>query len=413
MSRLSLFLPPFAGDYSGVCSTLFKCDCLIVILDAGCCTRNYVEYDEPRWKSTRRSTFSAQIRTLETTLGDERSIIQQVVKAVSALSPACIGLVATPVPAIIGMDLDGLALDVERECGIPTIGFSTTGFDTYEKGIALAFEKFSARFADNSTVNPATASNVFTPEDGIKFTVNLLGETPLDFFEQQGEHFVRNLQIQGIRVAFSAMNPFTPDTFAHLPKADANIVVSYGGLQAAKLLQHRFGQPYLPLCPFTSEIAGEIRRLLETIKSAPTAQTVCSPEEGFPILLIGDQVAMITVRSMLRCQNFFGRQCGPIIVASFFSMDSALLEQGDFQITSEPILSAYIEQNPRVHVLGDPLLKRIPGIGSHNLTELTHQAISSTLFTHQSSTMYRQIQIPLSDEQWNLVLKSLCQCNYQ
>ena len=51
MARLSLFLPPPAGDYSGAAGVLFGLDCLVVLVDAGCCTRNYTEYDEPRWAS--------------------------------------------------------------------------------------------------------------------------------------------------------------------------------------------------------------------------------------------------------------------------------------------------------------------------------------------------------------------------
>ena len=71
MARLSLFLPPPAGDYSGAAGVLFGLDCLVVLVDAGCCTRNYTEYDEPRWARRRKTAFSAQLRTLEAVLGDE------------------------------------------------------------------------------------------------------------------------------------------------------------------------------------------------------------------------------------------------------------------------------------------------------------------------------------------------------
>ena len=46
MRQLSVYLPPLAGDYSGVCSALFDYNCLILIQDAACCTRNYVDYDD-------------------------------------------------------------------------------------------------------------------------------------------------------------------------------------------------------------------------------------------------------------------------------------------------------------------------------------------------------------------------------
>jgi hypothetical protein len=58
MEQLSIYLPPFAGDYSGVCSALYDLNCVIIIDDASCCTRNYVSYDEPRW-TLRRNLPSA------------------------------------------------------------------------------------------------------------------------------------------------------------------------------------------------------------------------------------------------------------------------------------------------------------------------------------------------------------------
>ena len=48
MARLSVYLPPFAGDYAGTSSVLFGLDCLVVVIDAGCCTRNYTEYSPHR-----------------------------------------------------------------------------------------------------------------------------------------------------------------------------------------------------------------------------------------------------------------------------------------------------------------------------------------------------------------------------
>lgn len=416
MSHLSLFLPPFASDYSGVCSTLFECNCLVVLLDAGCCTRNYVEYDEPRWKSTRRSTFSAQIRTLETTLGDENSIIHQVTQAAASLSPACIALVATPVPAIIGMDIDGLASEIEYECGITTIGLPTNGFDTYENGVSLALEKLVSRFASDFATNIHEASNAAAPatdteDENSRFRVNLLGETPIDFCLQQNEYFIRYLREHGIAVAFSTMKPFTPRAVARLPEADANIVVSYSGLSAALMLERQFGMPYLPLCPFNSDMAGSIKHWLQGIEQGNVSEaaviedhlnmvntrTNLSPDSC--LLLIGDQVAMITVRSMLRRQPETRRIHRPIVVASFFAMDPTLLEQGDFQIADESVLLSFLAQNPRTRVFGDPLLKEIPGIESNRFIERVHQAISSTLFTHDAT--------PLSNEQWEQILQSL------
>ena len=89
MARLSLFLPPPAGDYSGAAGVLFGLDCLVVLVDAGCCTRNYTEYDEPRWARRRKTAFSAQLRTLEAVLGDEERIVEQTAEGVRELGVSC------------------------------------------------------------------------------------------------------------------------------------------------------------------------------------------------------------------------------------------------------------------------------------------------------------------------------------
>ena len=45
LKYLRMYLPPFAPDYSGVCSTLFELRGIVVIHDAGGCTGNYTGYD--------------------------------------------------------------------------------------------------------------------------------------------------------------------------------------------------------------------------------------------------------------------------------------------------------------------------------------------------------------------------------
>ena len=101
----------------------------------------------PRWTKERKPAFSAQIRTLDTVMGDEAGIISQVLEAARELKPACVALVGTPVPAIVGMDLEGMARDIEREGGIPCMGIATNGFDTYERGVSRALRMLVDRFA--------------------------------------------------------------------------------------------------------------------------------------------------------------------------------------------------------------------------------------------------------------------------
>ena len=129
MGRLSVYLSPFAGDYSGACAALFDFNCLIILCDAACCTKNYVDYDEPRWSRRKTTTLCAQLRTLEVTLGDDERLLRQAAEAALDRRPDFVALLGSPVPAIVGMDMGGMARELEaRPSGwtpqalIPTSG---------------------------------------------------------------------------------------------------------------------------------------------------------------------------------------------------------------------------------------------------------------------------------------------------
>ena len=203
MARLSLFLPSFAADYSGVCSCLFDLDALVVVADAACCTRNYIDYDEPRWSRGKTTTLCAQLRTLDVVMGDEAKTVAKVAAAARELEPRMVALLGSPVPAITGMDFRGMAHDIEDATGVPALGFATTGFATYESGLDLAHRGLAERFGPAgdgmlrgggdgrpALALPASPTADRRPEGtGLcelaasleRPAVNVLGLTPLDF----------------------------------------------------------------------------------------------------------------------------------------------------------------------------------------------------------------------------------------
>ena len=170
MAKLCIYLPPFASDYTGVCSALFDMNCLIAINDANCCTARYVYWDEPRWEENVRPVFSTQLRTVDAILGNDEKVIDAVSQMAKGLSISQIALVGTPVPAITGMDMEGIACEIEDRTGICTFGFSTTGFGYYDCGIAAAGKELIRRFTKKADRSPI-----------IPHSVNILGMTPLDY----------------------------------------------------------------------------------------------------------------------------------------------------------------------------------------------------------------------------------------
>ena len=169
MSMLSLYLPPFASDYSGAASALFDLDCLIAINDGSCCTLHYVKYDEPRWNSGRKQTLCTNLRMKDTVFGIDERVVAQLGEAAVDLKAKRIVALGTPVPSVIGTDMEGLASELEYSTRIPSFGIDTTGFSTYVSGICKAFE-LVMRFAEKDFASGAKGP-----------FVNILGLTPLDF----------------------------------------------------------------------------------------------------------------------------------------------------------------------------------------------------------------------------------------
>lgn len=443
MARLSLFLPPPAGDYSGAAGVLFGLDCLVVLVDAGCCTRNYTEYDEPRWARRRKTAFSAQLRTLEAVLGDEERIVEQTADGVHELGVSCAALLGTPVPAVTGMNLPGIACDVEERAGVPALGIETCGFETYERGASRAFKALASRFAHTSE---ATAAR----DETASLRVNVLGLTAQDFMgEADMQACLGWLQEAGLEIAFSTAGSHTLDDVAAAGQADASVVVAWSGLAAARELQRRCGVPYVvgkpwcvedarvlaelvrkaasgetqsdPLCLWNEEreatiSMAELANSLETAATGEAAtgtpKTTCDgttdTREAMggtttsmskhaeaiheaadatlagaapsPILLIGEQVAMCSLRMHVRAALAQAGLTVPVVVATRFSADPTLAEPGDLSEIGERELIAWAHKNPGFTWVGDPLFERIPAFAGRSAAMLPHEATSSTLY---------------------------------
>lgn len=410
MSKLSLFLPPFASDYSGACSVLFPFDCMVVILDAGCCTRNYAEYDEPRWTKERKPAFSAQIRTLDTVMGDEEGIISQVLDAAHELKPACVALVGTPVPAIVGMDLAGMARDIEREGGIPCMGIATNGFDTYEHGVSRTLRMLADRFAlPAASAQPDGEAGAEHSASGRAFRVNLLGATPLDFSDVAIVGKQRALLAdEGIEVVFDGMSRFGVADIAAMARADASIAVAWGGLAAARALRDGAGIPYVAGAPIDVESAAAIaQRVRRAVRGAdadgelpafhaasPAAAHACADDAAESpyghattaappspkAILVGDQVVMGSLRDALLHGKGTPFDEGDLAVATLFSSESSLACAGDKVFAEDADLDAYLKRHPGILVVGDPLLARLPSLEEGRLVEAVHPAVSGQLF---------------------------------
>ena len=355
MAQLHIFLPPFAADYSGACTTLWDLDCLTVINDASCCTSHYVFYDEPRWADKVKPVFCTTLRNVDAILGTDDKVIAQVCQVEQEINALLIALIGTPVPALVGMDTVGMACEVEARCGKPAFGFDTTGFSYYDKGIAMAGKALFKRF-----------SREVAPREVVPERVNILGMTPLDYGNVGNELALESaLQNAGYEVECRAFMGLTIAQLREAGTAQLNLAVSAAGVVLAKNLERRFGTPWTARLPEGVMISEElISSVNETIAGKRNA------------LIVGDQIIANMLRAALHNAGFSGK----IQVASFFGWDTTLAEQGDAALKDEAAFLRLMHDNVFDALIADPLICDTPPAKNCACVKMVHPAVSSKLY---------------------------------
>lgn len=400
MDRLAIYLPPFAGDYSGVCSALYELNCLIIIDDASCCTRNYVTYDEPRWMKSTRTTFGSNLRTIEAVLGDEERLISQTIEAARQLRPEFIALLGSPVPAIIGRDMNGIAREIENRSGIPALGFDTTGFAYYNKGVSAAHLKLLKRFTGSEAkgeeasetghksqtnqadhTDQANLTNRTNPKDQTNqkdhtitdqahqmhqslpehTKVNILGLTPLDFSANANSgELIGLLEENGFQVSASFWVQTGLNQIRRAASAEVNFVVSQSGWAAAQYLQKNYGIPYVAAAPMGIRHS---RSVLEALR-----QTARDKQNRISNGALAETQGVSAVRSRAWAEapgvspaggGASARAGGPAVLIigdqiMANSLRAALRQAGSSQMIT---VASFFDLEPELALPGDLLLK--------------------------------------------------------
>lgn len=373
MRKLSINLPPFAPDYSGVCSALFALGGLLVIHDASGCTGNYTGYDEPRWYDSRSLVYCSGLREMDAVLGNDEKFIARIRQAAAELSPEFICFMGSPAPMVIGTDLKGIAAELEEITGIPALGFETTGLNYYDKGISDAYLAFADKFF------PARAGQT---RPG---SINILGLTPLDFSHNSNAgDFIREMEKQGFSVIadFSMESDF--GQILQAPSARINVVAAKSGLALAQWMEKRYGIPYVVGVP-TGTAAAELLAVLirETMADGksrslevPEMLPEPSPQEAKGILLIGEEVAIRSIAADLYRQ----KGLSGIQLATLFGPIKKLYRQECLAFNSEREIRLAVNCGNYHTIIADPLIKQLIRTDTDvQFIEFSHVAVSSKI----------------------------------
>lgn len=271
MKEMVVRTSTYSSDEFGVCSALYELGGMVVMHDASGCNSTYTTHDEPRWYEQDSMIYISAISEMEAIMGDDRKFIDDLTATALSLKPAYIALVGAPIPYMTGTDFPAIARIVEEKTKIPCFGFPTNGMHYYTKGISLALEEILRRFCTEPAERPAGS-----------IRVNLLGVTPLDFPAEGTTEALRAwLMEKGFEPGICLAMGCSLEEIRGSASAHVNLVLSYGGLAAAQLLEKRFGTPYVVGVPYGKDFSAHLARCLRA--AADFGEDLVSYWEGLRI----------------------------------------------------------------------------------------------------------------------------------
>lgn len=159
MARLFQKVGCFAGDYSGAAGVLQELDGMLIFCDAGACAGGFLFGEEPKGGNEERKIFSASLREKQIVMGIDKKLKKDAVRTYRDTGGEFVGLIGTPVSAVIGSDLEGIRKEICKEIYregirdtiIPSLGVDTNGWETYDSGQEKAYLALIDTFVDKSS----------------------------------------------------------------------------------------------------------------------------------------------------------------------------------------------------------------------------------------------------------------------
>ena len=378
MKQTARILSTYSADTFGVCSTLYELGGMVVIHDPSGCNSTYTTHDEPRWFSEPSQIFVSAMTEQDAILGNDAKLIADIEAAAKELQPRFICLIPSQIAHMIATDCRAICRILEKKTGIPAFTLPTNSMHYYERGIYFALQKL-ADFACQSLPDASAAPEPAVPrwlsaksldrflrdKSPSPLHVNVLGATPLDFALNGSIDSIRHwLEARGCRVTSCWAMGSDLDAILASHRADLNLVVSYGGLGAARILRERAGIPYLVGLPFPQ------LQPIDTPSNAPSNALA-----GRPAYIIGETVFVGSLARALEAALGLPRSAITAIVP--METDSELLQPGTLCLTDE------CELIPRLHeaglIIADPLYEPICP-PSAAFVPLPHIAFSGRLY---------------------------------
>jgi nitrogenase molybdenum-cofactor synthesis protein NifE len=381
MKQVQRVLANYSADLFGLCSALYELGGLIVMHDASGCNSTYNTHDEPRWYDIDSMIYVSGLTEQDAILGNDAKIIGDILEAAEETHPKFIAVCGSPMPYLLGTDFRAIARILEKKSGIPSFGFRTDGMHTYIRGARDAFAAVAERFCRKRNENPRTPeASGSGNESRKKFSVNLIGVTPLDFSIVGNAEAMRTfLAENGMSVQSCWAMGDTLETLSSAGDADLSIVVSTSGIAAAEVLKKRFGIPYVTGIPAGKAAAEKLLRDAAAALRIPEEPAETGKTEkagnGSGTVIIGEPVFANAVRTCL--EQELGAENVRLICPT--EITDGFLRPGDTATDEEEDFEKLLNQ-PGLTVIADPIYRRIIERKDVRFIDFPHEAYSGRLY---------------------------------
>lgn len=404
MKNTSVILSTYTADVSGVCSALYELGGMVVIHDPSGCNSTYNTHDEPRWYDQDSLIFISGLSEIDAIMGSDDKLIDDITRAAARLKPRFIALVRTPVPLMTGVDFEGIRDILAEETGLPVYYFPTSGMRSYIQGVNMALAAVARHMVAAPGQRPQENGQ---NTDKMKKTdknrrVNLLGVTPLDFSVNTTLSSMKKLlSAHGFETLACLAMGSSPEEISRAGEADANLVVSSAGFDAACILNRRFGTPYVVGLP----VGGFADYLMELLEESiidrnnrigwrsrntghekrnatdcgnnviSTRPEIDGPEisySGKRICLIGEAVAVRSLREALRLDRALETKAVCCLETPAPLMDEETVFLGSEEEVQEELATADV-------VAADPMYRPVCPEGVQFI-DFPHEAFSGRIY---------------------------------
>ena len=354
-------IPVYTADVSGVCSALYELGGMTVMHDPSGCNSTYNTHDEIRWYDQDSLIYISGLTEMDAIMGNDEKFIHDIEVAASELKPKFIALVGSPIPFMNGTDFPALAQILEEEMKIPAFSVPTNGMHDYVYGAGIALAEIAERFTDpgSKCTNPRS--------------LNLLGITPLDFGPiSHVQKLKESLERMGWDVISTWAMGDSLDALSRSGEAAVNLVVSSVGIRAAKVLERKFGTPYVIGTP-VGEFTKELSEVLEQAADKRNVSYLKNRLSGTPqVTLIGEPVTMGSLAAEIE-----RRTNHPVRVLCPLEEYEGLLGENDRAVRGEEGTEAALQHTEIM--VADPLYRPICPAGCR-FFELPHIAFSGRIY---------------------------------